>query len=207
VTPVPENPAYVRGQRHKPDKLTSESGAEGMQVQDQAKAMEVVHAFSDEYSRKIILSVITKALSVEEISKEQGIPISTCYRRVHELAQFGIIKPEKTILQEDGKKYICYKSAFCCASVHLESGALTVDLIPNRDPSQKLNDIWGNVRNAANPVQRDEPRQVPGDCDLCRAQAVPCRMINTGDSNSTIFVCSKCEVRLKERPREKILQF
>lgn len=104
-----------------------------MLVLDQVKATEVVRALSDEYSRRIVLSIITKALPIEEISKEQQIPISTCYRRVHELEQFGIIRAAKTIIQEDGKKFVCYKASFKNASINLESGELRVDLVSNRD--------------------------------------------------------------------------
>ena len=56
-----------------------------MLVSDQNKALEIVKAFSDEYSRKIILAVISRSLPIEEISAEEHIPISTCYRRVREL--------------------------------------------------------------------------------------------------------------------------
>ncbi|MDG6995094.1 MAG: helix-turn-helix transcriptional regulator [Nitrososphaerota archaeon] len=168
-----------------------------MQVLDQSKAMEVIRAFSDEYSRKIILSVISKSLPVEEISKQQNIPISTCYRRIHELSSFGIIKAERTILQEDGKKYICYKSAFKSASVHLESGELTVDLIPNRDPTEKLQDIWSAVKTGESPLNKVF---VPlGDCDLCKAQGVPYNIMNVGESKATIAVCQKCEMKLAEK--------
>jgi DNA-binding Lrp family transcriptional regulator len=173
--------------------------------------LEVVHAFSDEYSRKIILAVIAKSLSVEDISRDQGIPISTCYRRVHELAEFGIIRPEKTVLQEDGKKYICYKSAFRSASIHLESGQLTVDLIPNRDATEKLTDIWGNVRSSASMNKEapkpDDPSWMLADCDLCRARGVPCLMMNTGESKTTIFVCANCEGRVRQKLAQTIPQF
>src|SRR5271157_6070150 len=83
-----------------------------MLVSDQSKALESVKAFSDEYSRKIILAVISKSLPIEEISAEEHIPISTCYRRVRELQSFGILKADKTIIQKDGKKYVCYRTSF-----------------------------------------------------------------------------------------------
>lgn len=181
-----------------------------MQVLDQSKAMEVIRAFSDEYSRKIILSIISRSLAVEEISKDQNIPISTCYRRVHELAKFGIIKAEKTILQEDGKKYVCYRSAFKSASIMLESGELQVDLIPNRDPTGKLQDMWSTVRSVGSfeggrsTLKMESTTLITtavpeGDCDICRAKGVPANIINIGDSNSTLVVCKNCEPRVKER--------
>jgi len=120
-----------------------------MQVSSEDKAIGVVKVLSDEYSRKILLSVISNSLPIEEISKEQNIPVSTCYRRVHEMLSFGILKPERTIIREDGKKYICYRSAIKNATIQLDSGELKVDVVLNRDPSDKLGALWSNVRSGA----------------------------------------------------------
>lgn len=109
-------------------------------------ALEVVKALSDEYSRKIVLSIISRSLPIEEISKQQHIPISTCYRRVHELQTYGIVKIDRTIIQEDGKKFVCYRASFKNASINLESGELKVDVEPNRDPADRLHEMWSSVR-------------------------------------------------------------
>jgi predicted transcriptional regulator len=106
-----------------------------MLVLDNTRAEEVVRALSDEYSRKIIKSIMSKSEPIEEISREQGIPISTCYRRVHELLLGGIVRPDKTIIQEDGKKYVCYRTTFKNATINLGANELTVDVILNRDES------------------------------------------------------------------------
>lgn len=104
-----------------------------MLVLDHSKGEELVRALSDDYSRKIILSIMAKSESIEEISREQDIPISTCYRRVHDLLVSGIVKPDKTIILEDGKKYICYKAAFRNATINLDANQLSVDVVVNRD--------------------------------------------------------------------------
>ncbi len=108
-----------------------------MEVSDECKAIEVVKALSDDYSRKIILSIVSNCLPIEEISREQNIPISTCYRRVHEMLRFGVIRPAQTIIREDGKKFVCYKSAIKNATIQLDSGELKVDVVLNRDPAEK----------------------------------------------------------------------
>lgn len=126
-----------------------------MLVSDSARALEVIKSLSDEYSRKIVLSIITRSLPIEEISKEQHIPISTCYRRMHELLDYGIVRPDKTIIQEDGKKFISYRTSFKNATINLESGELKVDVEPNRDPSDKLHKMWDTVRKSE---QTEEPK-------------------------------------------------
>lgn len=120
-----------------------------MLVSDENKALEVIRALSDEYSRKIILSIISESLPIDEISKEQNIPISTCYRRIHEMLEFGVIKPDRTIIREDGKKYVCYKSAIKNATISMDAGMLKVDVVVNKDPSERLDSIWSSVRGSA----------------------------------------------------------
>ncbi|MDG6905855.1 MAG: hypothetical protein JRN20_08735 [Nitrososphaerota archaeon] len=100
---------------------------------DHSKGEELVRALSDDYSRKIILSIMSKSESIEQISREQNIPISTCYRRVHDLIVSGIVRPDKTIILEDGKKYICYRAAFKNATINLDAERLSVDVVVNRD--------------------------------------------------------------------------
>ncbi|MGA2874607.1 MAG: hypothetical protein ABSE82_03615 [Nitrososphaerales archaeon] len=102
---------------------------------DHSKGEELVRALSDDYSRKIILSIMSKSEPIEEISREQGIPISTCYRRVHDLLVSGIVKPDKTIILEDGKKYICYKAAFKNATINLDASELSVVVVLNKEES------------------------------------------------------------------------
>ena len=86
-------------------------------VSDQEKALEVVKVLADEYSRKIVLTIISNSLPIEEISKEQHIPVSTCYRRIHEMLEYGIVRPDRTIIHDDGKKFVCYKSSFRNATI------------------------------------------------------------------------------------------
>ena len=133
-----------------------------MLVSDRAKALEVVKTLSDEYSRKIVLAVIKRSLPIGVISTELHIPISTCYRRIHELASYGIIRADRSVIQEDGKKYICYKASFKSASIQLESGELKVDLISNREPEDKLHDIWQLVKGPKNSkIEKHEVRDAP----------------------------------------------
>lgn len=122
-----------------------------MLVSDQSRALEVVKVLSDEYSRKIVLSIISRSLPIEEIAKEQQIPISTCYRRIHELLSYGLVRMDKTVIQTDGKKFVCYRASFKNASISMESGELKVDLVPNKEVSEKLHEMWTTVKDSEKP--------------------------------------------------------
>ncbi len=99
-----------------------------MLVYDQAKSLEVVKALADEYSTKILLSIMAKPLSVVEICQIIDIPISTCYRRIRALEIGGIIRVERTIFTEDGKKFMRYASIIKNATISFDLGNLQVDV-------------------------------------------------------------------------------
>lgn len=121
-----------------------------MLVSDRTAASEVFDALADEYSRRILASVISRPRSIEEISREQLIPISTCYRKIYGLLRMGIVEKDKTVIQEDGKKYRCYKASFKSAHIDFESGEIKVDVVPNTEACkgsyQPLPPLWEQGR-------------------------------------------------------------
>lgn len=104
-------------------------------LKDEVKSIEIVNALSDEYSRKIVLAIMSKSQSIEELSRDLGIPISTCYRKVRHMLRFGIVRPVRTIIDETGKKYVSYAASFKNASVRFESGEMMVDVTFNTVPN------------------------------------------------------------------------
>ena len=98
-----------------------------MWINDAQRVRAIVNALSDEYSKKIIAATIIEAKSPEQISAEQGIPPSTCYRRIHDLALLSIIHVNRIDLV-NGKKSVLYKSSYKNILIKFESNELSVDL-------------------------------------------------------------------------------
>lgn len=119
-----------------------------MLVLEASKATEIVGILADDYSRKICLSIVEKSLSVDEISKEQCVPVSTCYRRIQELQEYGLVRADKTSI-EDGKKLVRYRATFKAFSISFQSGRLEVDMVQNEDTSNRLNEMWSAMREPA----------------------------------------------------------
>ncbi len=117
-----------------------------MEITDPARIQSFVQGLADEYSRKILLSAIPAAKSVEDMSRENEIPLSTCYRRVHELLDGQILVVEKIIVTSDGKKYELLRSAYRSVTVSFESGVLKVDAIVNEDVAEKLRRMWLSMK-------------------------------------------------------------
>ena len=105
-----------------------------------------MQGLADDYSRKILLSAIPKAKSVEDMSRDNDIPLSTAYRRVHELLDAQILIVEKIIITPDGKKYELLRSAYRAINVSFDGGQMKVEATINEDVAEKLKRLWLTMR-------------------------------------------------------------
>lgn len=117
-----------------------------MEITEASRVQALVQGLADEYSRKILLSAIPVAKSVEDMSKENDIPLSTCYRRVHELLDAQMLLVERIILTPDGKKYELLRSAYRAVSVTFDGGVMKVDATINEDVADKLRRMWISMK-------------------------------------------------------------
>ena len=113
-----------------------------MEISEPSRIQALVQGLADEYSRKILLSAIPKAKSVEDMSRENDIPLSTCYRRVHELLDSQILVVERIIVTPEGKKYELLRSAYRAVNVTFDGGVMKVDALINEDVAEKLRRLW-----------------------------------------------------------------
>ncbi|MDA4115654.1 MAG: winged helix-turn-helix domain-containing protein [Thaumarchaeota archaeon] len=102
----------------------------------------LLSALGDESSRKILTSAITSGKTVEEISAEQNLPLSTCYRRMRGLLGDGLMILERTVVTPAGKRYAVYRTSFSRASISFDGGEVAVELTPNMDIIDKLRRKW-----------------------------------------------------------------
>ena len=117
-----------------------------MELTDPVKVQAVVQGIADEYSRKILVSTIPSPKSVEDISRENDIPLSTCYRRVHELLDSQLILVDRIIITDEGKKYELLRAAYRAVTVRFEDGATKVEVVINEDVAEKLRRLWLTMR-------------------------------------------------------------
>ncbi|MFQ5970290.1 MAG: ArsR/SmtB family transcription factor [Nitrososphaerales archaeon] len=93
----------------------------------------LLKALADEYSRMILTFLMDKPRSVIEISTECKIPMSTAYRRIHELEESGLLQIMGSIISEDGKRYYLYRSKIKAVRTIFGVDSLEVEVIPNDD--------------------------------------------------------------------------
>lgn len=110
----------------------------GLAFLDGATSASAVRALSDEFSRRILASVTAEGKTVRQISVEQAVPTSTCYRRAHELVKEGLLVVERIVVTGDGKRYAVYRSSFKRIEVSSDFVSLSAFGEVNDGMSEKL---------------------------------------------------------------------
>lgn len=119
-------------------------------------AAALMDAMSDEFSRRILSCSIRKGRSVDEICIEQGVPPSTCYKRMRHLMDIGAIVIERMVVPPTGKRYAVYRSAFSRLEVIWENGSLSAHATVNPDVAEKLQNVWlAMLRKEGKPQGRE----------------------------------------------------
>lgn len=111
-----------------------------------ARKKAVIRALLDDQSRLILTSTMLVPKSVVDITQEQRIPVTSAYRKVKELKQFGLLKVERIVLTEDGKKYELVKSTIRSANVVFDKGILDVDVTANVEGDEKMVKMFFTLR-------------------------------------------------------------
>ncbi len=109
-----------------------------MQLSEEEEKKAVLRALLDDQSRLILTSTMLVPKSVVDITREQRIPVTSAYRKVKELKEFGLLKVERIVITEDGKKYELVRSAIRSASVQFDRGSLGVDVTANVEADEKM---------------------------------------------------------------------
>ena len=91
----------------------------------------LLKALSDDYSRTIMNNTIESSKSVVDLVKECDIPMTTAYRRIHELEDSNILKVTGAIVTDDGKKYYLYQNRIKSIYVTFGLKSLDVQIIDN----------------------------------------------------------------------------
>ena len=109
-----------------------------MQVAEEERKKAVLRALLDDQSRVILTSTMLVPKSVVDITREQRIPVTSAYRKVKELKEFGLLRVERIVLTDDGKKYELVRSVIRAANVQFDKGILDVDVTTNVEADEKV---------------------------------------------------------------------
>ena len=91
----------------------------------------VIEALADAESRAIIFSITRKGKTANELSAMLKIPLSSVYKKLTDLENLTLIKIEKTVLSERGKRFKIYKSIINKSEILIKKPEQTLSLSAN----------------------------------------------------------------------------
>ncbi|MFT4890834.1 MAG: putative ArsR family transcriptional regulator [Halobacteriales archaeon] len=114
----------------------STARSEGEPAFDSADALGVL---GRKYSIDI-LSAAESARSAQELSEQVDVPIATCYRRIEELVDAGLLKSEGRQMSRKGRRTTVYRRTVDELSVDFTAEDLDVDATPRSEAKTRLQD-------------------------------------------------------------------
>ncbi len=102
----------------------------GSTIYNEQQKNKILEMVSDKYCRKILSITMKEHKSVNKISEETKIPISTIYRRVQMLHDEKLMRISGMI-DENGKKTFLYKSKIKSISTFFNGDFIEIEIIPN----------------------------------------------------------------------------
>ena len=91
----------------------------------------VIEALADSESRAILFSIIRKGSTAAKLSYKLKIPLSSVYKKLSDLEELTLIKIEKWMISDKGRKYKVYRSRISQADISIRKPEPTLTLVPN----------------------------------------------------------------------------
>ena len=91
----------------------------------------IIETLADSESRAIIFSVTKKGSTATVLSKKLKIPLSSAYKKLSDLEALSLIKVEKWMVTEKGRKYKVYKSRISEADISIKKPDPVLTLVSN----------------------------------------------------------------------------
>jgi predicted transcriptional regulator len=91
----------------------------------------VIETLADSESRSILFSTVKKGYTAAELSYKLKIPLSSVYKKLTGLEELTLIKVEKWMISDKGRRYKVYRSRISKADISIKKPEPTLVLIPN----------------------------------------------------------------------------
>ena len=91
----------------------------------------VIEALADAESRTILFSMINRGKTASNLSDSLKIPLSSVYKKISDLENLTLIRVEKTILSEKGRRFKVYRSRINKAEISIKKPEPILSLTAN----------------------------------------------------------------------------
>jgi len=91
----------------------------------------ILEALADVQSRSILFSIIKEGKTALELSEKYRIPLSSVYKKISDLEDIALVRVDRWVLSDNGKKFKVYKSRISRAEINIKKPEPTIILSPN----------------------------------------------------------------------------
>lgn len=91
----------------------------------------VIEVLADAESRAILFSTIRRGSTAADLSGRLGIPLSSVYKKLDDLERLALIRVEKSMISDKGRRYRVYKSRISRAEISIKRPEPALVLTPN----------------------------------------------------------------------------
>lgn len=93
----------------------------------------ILEALADSQARSILFSIIKEGKTALELSEKYRIPLSSVYKKISDLEDLALVRIDKWILSDNGKKFKVYKSRISQAEISIKKPEPTITLSANQN--------------------------------------------------------------------------
>ena len=93
----------------------------------------ILEALADSQARSILFSIIKDGKTALELSEKYRIPLSSVYKKISDLEDLALVRVDKWILSDNGKKFKVYKSRISQAEISIKKPEPTITLSANQN--------------------------------------------------------------------------
>lgn len=93
----------------------------------------IFEALADSQARSILFSIIKEGKTALELSEKYRIPLSSVYKKISDLEDLALVRVDKWILSDNGKKFKVYKSRISQAEISIKKPEPVITLSANQN--------------------------------------------------------------------------
>lgn len=113
------------------------ASGEGVEADD----AELVRTLGSKYSAEI-LGATNEPRSAQELSERLDVPIATCYRRIEDLTDAGLLSLEDSVLSDERRRVDVYRREINELTVSFGEAGYSVVVEERSEVKNKLDDAW-----------------------------------------------------------------
>lgn len=127
----------------------SPDGSSAPTPAERPRAERILDAVGDPVVRAILGATHARSMTVQELFQTTGAPLTTLYRKVHELQSIDLVGVERSAITPDGKRVEFYRSRVEEAQIELRDGRFVLRARYRNLSALRMEGLWGAVREEA----------------------------------------------------------